>query len=151
MAGTIPGFEPVPEEKLVLAGTRDAGAEERERLASSAVTVVEPRVTHERGAREALCGPLDALRGWVTKVYVHLDLDVLDPDRVAPANGLAPPDGLVVDEVERSIRHVTERFTIAGAGIASYDPSSDEDGKVLRAGIALAGELVGGAASSRLM
>jgi len=150
MAGTIPGFEPVPEENLVLVGTRDAGAEERERLASSAVTVVEPGVMHERGVRDTLCGPLDALRERVTRVYVHLDLDVLDPDRVAPANGLAPPDGLVVDEVQRSIRHVAERFTITSAGIASYDPSFDQDGEVLRAGIALAGELVGGAASSRL-
>ena len=147
MAGTIPGFEPIPEDNVVLVGARDVGAEERERLARSGVTVVEPG---PEGAAEALRGPLDALRARVSRVYVHLDLDVLDPGLVAPANEFAPPDGLAVEEVREAIWAVAGPFTIAAAGIASYDPSSDEGGQALRAGIALARELVGGADLPRL-
>jgi arginase len=150
MAGTIPGFKPILEENVVLVGARDFGAEERERLARSGVTVVEPESVRREGAVEALGGPLDALRARVSKVYVHLDLDVLDPGLVAPANGFAPPDGFAVDEVALAIREVAGRVTIAAAGIASYDPSSDEGGRVSRAGIALARELAGGVDLPRL-
>jgi arginase family enzyme len=68
---------------------------------------------------------------------------------VAPANSLAPPGGLAVDDVALATQHVAERFTIAAAGIASYDPSLYEDGRVLRAGIALARELTDGASRLR--
>jgi len=147
MADTIPGFEPIPEDNVVLVGARDVGAEERERLAHSSVTVVEPGPD---GAVEALRCPLDALRARVSRVYVHLDLDVLDPGLVAPANDFSPPDGLAVEEVREAIRAVAGRFTIAAAGVASYDPSSDEGAQVLRAGIGLARELAGGADLPRL-
>ena len=148
-ASTIPGFEPIPEENMILVGTRDIGREEQERLDRSGLTVVGPGAISERGVREALCGPLDALRTRTDSVYAHLDLDVLDPALVAPANSLAPPGGLAVDDVALATQHVAERFTIAAAGIASYDPSSDEDGRVLRAGIALERELTGGASRLR--
>ena len=150
MAGTIPGFKPILEENVVLVGARDFGAEERERLARSGVTVVEPESVRREGAVEALGSPLDALRARVSKVYVHLDLDVLDPGLVAPANGFAPPDGFAVDEVALAIREVAGRVTIAAAGIASYDPFSDEGGRVSRAGIELARELAGGVDLPRL-
>ena len=86
--------------------------------------------------REALGDTLDELRARVKRVYVHPDLDVLDPDG-APANEFAPPDGLKPEELEEGTRAIQERFTLAAAGVASYDPDYDSEGQVLRMGVRL--------------
>jgi arginase family enzyme len=77
---------------------------------------------------------LDSLRG-TSRMHVHLDLDVLDPDRVAPANELAPPGGLLPGQVEEALRTIRERYSVASATISSYDPSFDGEGRVLDAAI----------------
>ena len=61
---------------------------------------------------------------------------MLDPDG-APANEFAPPDGLKPEEPEEGIRAIQERFTLAAAGVASYDPDYDSEGQVLRTGVRL--------------
>jgi arginase len=71
----------------------------------------------------------------VKRVYLHVDLDVLDPV-VGQANEFAPPGGFTRGELLDAVRLVGERFGIAGAGIASYDPSLDGDGVVFSAAVA---------------
>jgi arginase len=136
MAQTIPGFRPIPEANAVLVGSRDIVPAERERLRRSDATLVEAGLVRRRGVREALGIALDELRARVRRVYVHLDLDALDPDS-APANEFAPPDGLRPEELEEGIQAIQERFTLAAAGVASYDPEYDSEGRVLRAGVRL--------------
>lgn len=140
MVRTIPGFRPVSEANVMLVGTRDADSAEQERLRRSDVTFVNAELVRERGVREVLGTALDALQGRARRVYVHLDMDVLDPEG-APANEFAPPGGLKVEEVEEGIRMIRERFTLAAAGIASYDPDYDSGNRVLRAGLRLVGTL----------
>jgi arginase len=136
MARTIPGFRPIPEANAVLVGSRDIAPAERDRLRRSDATLVEAGLVRRSGAREALGDALDELRARVRRVYVHLDLDVLDPAG-APANEFAPPDGLRPEELEEGIRAIQERFSLAAAGVASYDPEYDSEGRVLRAGVRL--------------
>ena len=40
-------------------------------------------------------------------------------------------------KLEEGIRAIQERFTLAAAGVASYDPDYDSEGRVLRAGVRL--------------
>ncbi len=68
---------------------------------------------------------------------MHLNLDVLDPEAVNPANEFAYEGGLRAEEVEACIWAIREHFEVASATIASYDPSFDREGRVLKAGIAL--------------
>jgi arginase len=136
MAQAIPDFHPVQEANAVLVGSRDIDSEERERLRQSDLTLVEVDLVRRRGMRETMGNALDALRTRVRRVYVHLDLDVVDPD-VAPANEFAPPNGLRLEELEEGIRMIRERFTLAAAGVASYDPEYDGEAQVLRAGVRL--------------
>src|SRR2546423_812884 len=75
MAESIPGFAAVPESSVVLAGVRDTAPLEQERLDASDIMVVPP------GA--PLAAALDALAGRCEVVYLHVDVDVLDPS-VAP-------------------------------------------------------------------
>lgn len=138
MAETIPGFRPIPEANVTHIGARDLDPPERERLERSGVTVVEAGLIEERGMQDALREALDALRDRVRGVYVHLDLDVLDADLVAPANGFAKPGGLTTEQVVKALQIIRARFALAAAGIASYDPAYDEGGRVLRAGLEFA-------------
>jgi arginase len=140
MAGGVPGFSPVAEEDVLLAGVRDVQPAEEERLAASRVTVVEADRIGREGSR-ALATALDGLRPRSGRVYLHLDLDVLDPAKAGRANEFAPEGGLSPDELLAALRMVRERFEVAACGIASYDPALDVDGRVLRAALACVGEL----------
>lgn len=135
MARGVSGFSPVREENVIMVGVRDVDRPERERLDASGVTVV--------GAT-TLSGALDDLRSRVETVYVHLDLDVLDARKVGAANEFAPEGGPDAEELEAALGMVCGRFEVAACGIASYDPSFDAQGRVLRAALACAGILVGG-------
>jgi len=143
MARTIPGFRPVREDNVVLVGGRGADSPEKVRLRDSGVSVVEEQRIREVGSTEALGAALDTVRARVGRVYVHVDLDVLDPTAVDPANEFAPEGGLTEEEVEEGIRVIRERLEVASATVASYDPSFDSKGRVLEAGIAFARALAG--------
>jgi arginase len=137
MAASVPDFSPVPEENVILVGTRDIEPEEKERLAKAEVSVFEARNLNRETGVETLKSALGGLGSRTRCVYLHLDLDVLDPESVGKANEFAPPGGLSGEEAERIVRSVREHCEIAAVGVASYDPAFDPDGIVLRAGLRL--------------
>lgn len=141
MAQTIPGFEPVGESSVVIIGARDLDAEEKELIEHSRITTIGADLIRQRGAREALGHPLSDLRDRVERVYVHVDLDVLDPAE-GRANAYAAPDGLSLDDLVDAIGMITERFTICASAITAYDPAYDHDGRVLRAGMKVIESLI---------
>jgi arginase family enzyme len=68
---------------------------------------------------------LDRLGGRVERVYVHLDLDALDP---AIGSGVADspvPGGLSEQQLVELVGKVGDRFTVVAATIATYTPSRD--------------------------
>ena len=67
---------------------------------------------------------------------MHLDLDVLDPEKAGKANEFAPAGGLSAEDLKTALGMVRESFALAAAGIASYDPDSDPDGRVLAVALA---------------
>jgi arginase len=138
MTRTIPYFRPVREANVVLVGRRGASPVEKERLRASNVTVVEEQHVRQAGGWEVLGAALDTLSGRVSRVHVHLELDVLDPTAVSPANEFAPEGGLSAAELEACIRKIREQLEIGSATVASYDPSFDHKRRVLEAGMASA-------------
>jgi arginase len=142
MAANVPHFSPVPEKNVVLVGARDIEPEERKRLSDSEISVFEARESKSGAGMEKLKFALEDLGSRTRKVYLHLDLDVLDPRSVGAANEFAPPDGLTVEEVERAVRLMREYCEVAAVGIASYDPAFDHDGAVLRSGVRLVRNLL---------
>lgn len=141
MSAQVEGYRPVSEENVILVGTRKIEPGEQERLHASDATVVEPDTTGDGNILVKLDSALIELRQRVRRVYLHLDLDVLNPGSVGKANEFAPTGGLTVEETERAIRLVREHVEVVAAGIASYDPSIDHDDAVLRAGVRLANAL----------
>lgn len=123
LRATIPGYRAVPEERVVLAGIRDVDPAEEERLAASAVAVVRP------GRLDELERALDALREHVAEIYLHVDLDVLDPSE-GRANPYAAHAGLTAAELERAVEAAAARFEVLAAAVTAYDPACDPESLV---------------------
>jgi arginase len=131
LAVTIPGFKPIPDERVCLVGTRDIDTLEGRLLAESSVDVI----AADR-VRSDLPRALNSIGQHVDSMYVHLDLDVLDP-QVASANHFAVSGGLSVEDVDYALSEIAREFRIAGVTLSAYDPAADTDGAAARAAIRL--------------
>jgi arginase len=136
LASTVPGFSPMPENHIVLIGVRELDLEERALLENSSVAYISAAQVRGLGVHNVLAPHLERLRQEVEQVYVHLDLDVLDPTE-AQANSFPVPEGLTVAEVKKAIEAVKAQFRIAAGGLASYDPGCDLDNRALNASLEL--------------
>ncbi len=134
MAASIPDFRPVSAASILHVGGRDFYPEEKTLFEESGGTIVGAETIRRSGIEKALNSALNALRVRVPRIYLHFDLDVLDPAE-APANEFAAPNGLSVSQIEKAIEMIGARFTISACGVASYDPRYDRRNVVLRAGL----------------
>ena len=118
-AALVPA-EPVDPARLVLAGVRsfdpaeDAFVAERGIRAVSASELTPASVVAAVEATGA------------STVYLHIDLDVLDP---ADISGLGYPEpfGVRATVLVETVRALLARFPLAGAGITEFAPASPED------------------------
>ncbi len=85
--------------------------------AAEVLTVLEPELT--------------TLRAQVRDVYVHLDVDVLDPAEVQ-TNEYQPDGGLSERQILEALDDIGRTLRIRAAGIASYDPAPDPSGRATR-------------------
>jgi arginase len=138
-------WRPVNHRRVVLLGTRSLSpAAEVRRLAQSQVRVV----AWKNGVpAEEPSIALEHLAGEVRRVYVHLDLDALDPSIGAGVVDPPVPGGLSKAQILRLIDELRERFTVVGATIATYTPAND-DGTTLPVAVAAVGALVGARADN---
>jgi arginase len=125
LAATVPGFRPVPERDIVLAGARDLDPAERDALSYSGVAVIPPEALRSG----ALATALDGLAARNPAVYLHVDVDVLDP-AYGRANTFATAGGLRPDELLSAVSEVASRLRVRALGLASYDPEADSDRRV---------------------
>jgi arginase len=131
MRATVEGLRPVPPENALLVQARDLEPAEADRVAASAL---------RRADAETLEDALDELAARIDAVYVHIDLDVIDPS-VAHANVLSVEGGLDTGQLERALKAVSRRFEIAAAALTAYDPSQDHENRVPGIAARLAGRL----------
>jgi arginase family enzyme len=124
-AGLVEG--PVPAAQVTLAGVRDLDGDEREALERSEATVI--------GASpvETLVAVKNALDG--APVYVHLDLDVLDPE-IFPARFPAP-GGFAPEKLFDLLEAVVEDCELVGAEVTAFEAPEDEEERQAAASIAL--------------
>ncbi|MFM9372749.1 arginase family protein [Streptomyces sp. Da 82-17] len=111
----------VSADRVVLAGARSLDPGEQK--------LVEQRgIRHLTVEHLADPGPLvAAVRATgADAVYVHIDLDVLDP-RHFPAVGTPEPDGLGVDQLLAAVRALTDTFTLAGIALTEYERTDDPE------------------------
>ncbi|HKR07628.1 MAG TPA: arginase family protein [Gemmatimonadaceae bacterium] len=131
LAATVPGFAPLPDNRISLIGTRDIDSLESALLDDSAVTIVEAK-----RLREDLPMALRSVAEHVDEIYVHLDLDVLDAG-VAAANKFAVTGGLTLEDVDFALSRIGKAFRITSMALTAYDPDADGNGRAARAAIEL--------------
>ncbi len=129
--------KPMPEGRIVMIGVRDLYPQaERERLERSAIHVVYWRARKPQGPVEVA---LNSLAEHVQEVYLHVDMDVLDPE-IAPGVVDKPvPGGVSLEYVEGVIRMVTTLFRIRAVTLATFTPERDSNAKTLHAALRLIG------------
>jgi arginase len=120
LRATIEGLRPVPAENALLVSARDLDPTEADRVAASNL---------RRADADTLEPALDELATRVDAVYLHIDLDVIDPS-VARANVLAVDGGPDTEQLEEALAAVSSRFEIAAAALTAYDPSQDHENRV---------------------
>lgn len=110
-------------------------------MEGSEMALITPEQVWRLGVQAALEPALSGLRARVEKLYLHVDLDVLDPEE-AQANQYAAPGGLTVDQLQEVVQVIGERFEVHAAAITAYNPAYDGGGRTLRAAFRLAQTIV---------
>jgi arginase len=122
----LEGFAPVPEEQIIQVGVRHLDSEEKSRLESTRITRIPAREIARLGEE------LTQLMRLTDRVYVHVDADVLDISE-GSANSYACAGGLTRQELYQALELIRSRSQIGAASITSYDPATDNDGRIGRA------------------
>ncbi len=110
----------VPAERVFLAGARSWDPGEQAFAAEAGIRTFP---VDELADPEQLVDAVAA--SGATSVYLHVDLDVLDPAELA---GLLDPEpfGLTAAALVAAIKALTARLPLAGATLAAYAPGSEE-------------------------
>jgi arginase len=108
--------EPIDPSRVVLAGVRDLDPRERELLEESPVTVV-------GASLETLVYTQNALDR--APIYVHLDLDVMDPESFLTTQFPAP-GGLGADKLYDLLEAVAGECEVIGVEVTAFDAPEDE-------------------------
>jgi arginase len=116
----IPGFRAANATDTILIGGRDLDPAERTVLEQSGVAHYLPQARNN-GTGAEFDAALDNT-ALPRSVYVHLDLDVLDPSELH-ANRFNVPGGVSAAWMEDALRKLRQRHDIAAVGVTAYDPS----------------------------
>ena len=127
--GALGATHPVRLDRVVLAGTREFDPAESDLIAAEGITVISVDADPDAFVEAVAATGADA-------VYLHVDLDVLDP---AEITGLSDPVpfGMTVPQLTAAITALRARFPLAGASLAAFAPASpaaavDDMGAILR-------------------
>jgi amidase len=114
---------PLPERHIVLAAARDLDPLERELLERSAVERVSVEDIKTLSAN--LDRQMQRLAGLADVIYIHVDMDVLDPPEVS-GHPLTVPNGPTSLELGAALTQMFRHEKAAAFGVAST-PSGDRD------------------------
>jgi arginase len=118
------GLDPaLPERHIVLAAARDLDPLEQDLLDRSAVERLSVEDIKTRSA--AIAAQMKRLEGLTDVIYVHVDMDVLDPREVA-GHPLTVPNGPTSLELAAALTEMFKHDKAAAFGVAST-PSGDHD------------------------
>jgi arginase len=114
--------QPLPKANVIMVGVRDTDPLEQARIDQDGI----PQISTEdvRTLSDHLRQEMQRLTDRVDVVYVHVDLDVLDPAEVS-GHPLTVPNGPTGEELGRAIRVMFSYPKTGALGIASYPYRND--------------------------
>ena len=123
LAASFENFEPVPEQNIIFVGGHALDSAETKALDRSAIT-------HLKSAdSDKLASTIQNLSARVQRLYVHLDVDVLDTAE-GRANTYACSGGLSADALYLALKAVSRRASVGVASITAFDPACDANGDI---------------------
>ena len=109
---------PLDPPQIVLAGARDLDRDEATFISNAAISLLNPA---DVLVPDRVAGRIRA--GAFTRVYLHVDVDVLDP--VEFPDALVPsPDGLSLANLTWLLRDLASRFDVVGFSVVEFRPRS---------------------------
>lgn len=123
------GLEPLPEEQIILSDARDLDPGETESLEGSAILHVP-----EAEALLDMTIPDGTL-------YVHFDVDIINPEE-APAMSYLAPGGPSVRLLREVFRRLARSDRLAAVSVSAWNPELDRDGRTAVVAMELVEELV---------
>ncbi|MFG2006061.1 arginase family protein [Spirillospora sp. NPDC048911] len=124
--GELLPARPLRPAQVVLAGVRALDAGERAYVMDTGMRHVTVDAFEDPGCVAEAVAATGA-----RAVYVHIDLDVLDPEAFASLS-YPEPGGITPAQLGAAVRALTERFELAGLGITEYQPDRAQDQETLR-------------------
>jgi arginase len=113
---------PVREENVVLGATRSIDPLEEIRLRASQIDIA---------SLDEFPRAVDLLAARVQTIYLHLDLDVLDP-QLSPGVNFSEPGGITPDQLFAAVKHVMATGKLGAAAITNFNPDRDQENRTLR-------------------
>jgi arginase family enzyme len=122
------GGEPVAPERVLLLGVRSLSPEEEsQRLRQSPLRAVAWRDGRPEGDAYAA---VESLREDARHVYLHLDLDALDPSIGKGVVDTPVAGGISSSQLNELLTAISDRLTLVAVTVATYTPAKD-DGQTL--------------------
>lgn len=119
-AGSLVPGAILPKERLILAGVRAADEAEDAYVSSAGLVSIGVDDLTPKTLVDAISATS------ATSVYLHIDLDVLDPGDFVGL-GYPEPFGVTGEELVALVKAVKAKFPLAGAGITEFAPASSEE------------------------
>ena len=117
--GLVPA-RPVAASHIVLGGVRSTDEGEADFIASEGIATIS---AEQLATPELLLAAIAATGA--SSVYLHIDVDVLDPGEITGLSNPLP-FGVSASDLTSLIKEVKGRFPLAGATLAGFAPSSPE-------------------------
>ena len=124
LTASVDSFEPLAIDRVTLVGARDLDPAEQELLSAGTIghVAADAEGTEVETRLRTMGSP-------PPPVYVHLDLDVIDPAH-ARANQYAAPGGLTPASLQRTLGAIVSTAPLYALAITAYDPIWDRDGRM---------------------
>jgi arginase len=120
---------PLPTKYVTMVGVRDTDPFEQELIDRSQIEHIS--VKDLQTLSPQIMQQIRRLADLTDKIYVHIDLDVLDPNDI-PGAGLPVANGPTANELSSALKLMFTHPKTAAFGVASYPASRDHDRKGLK-------------------
>jgi arginase len=115
------------EEQITIFGARDLDPPEQEMLKESKAHLYTMDRVRELGVERAMEEAVEKLSRFCGRIYVHMDIDVLEPSEMKAVH-MGVPGGLTMTECANALQVVRETGKVCGFAVMVFNARKDPNG-----------------------